>query len=75
MSSINIEATAEIMSIPLDNDMTLRAWYNYPADGLHLEVQVGFGEGAYTSEPVVLKMKQLRFLASSMEAYAQAGGL
>jgi hypothetical protein len=73
-TDIASEAHAESIHIPIGNDMTLRCWYNYPPNGLHMEVQIGFGEDAYTTEPLVLDMKNLRFLARMMEDYAQAGG-
>lgn len=74
-TDIATEVHAESIHMPIGKDMYLRCWYNYPPDGLHIEVQVGFGEDAYTTEPLVLHMKQLRALAQAMEGYAQAGGL
>lgn len=73
-TDIATQAHAESIHIPVGENMTLRCWYNYPPDGLQLEIQVGFGEDAYTTEPLTLHMKQLKFLASVMQDYAQAGG-
>lgn len=72
---IALEAHAESVHMPIGEDMTLRCWYNYPPDGLHMEVQVGFGEDSYTSEPIILKMKELKILARVMQDYANNGGI